>query len=145
MKDADGRQRTAIRGGRYRRASVLRRSRIARRDSGPAGYWGGNLDYNFIREGVTVLLPVFHRGGLLFFGDGHALQADGEAVGSGLETSLDVEVTVRLRKRQKLTGLRVETAEWIVSVHARHAAVAHRRARPERTGGAPADWNEGAV
>ena len=30
--------------------------------SGPAGYWGGNLDYNLIREGATVLLPVFHRG-----------------------------------------------------------------------------------
>ena len=84
--------------------------------SGPAGYWGGNLDYNLIREGVTVLLPVFHRGGLLFFGDGHALQGDGEAVGSGVETSLDVEVTVGLRKGQKLTGPRVETAEWIVSV-----------------------------
>jgi amidase len=84
--------------------------------SGPAGYWGGNLDYNLIREGATVLLPVFHPGGLLFFGDGHALQGDGEAVGSGVETSLDVEVTVGLRKGQKLTGPRVETAEWIVSV-----------------------------
>ena len=63
-----------------------------------------------------MLLPVFHRGGLLFFGDGHALQGDGEAVGSGVETSLDVGVTVGLRKRQKLTGPRVETAEWIVSV-----------------------------
>ena len=41
-----------------------------------------------------MLLPVFHRGGLLFFGDGHALQGDGEAVGSGVETSLNVEVTV---------------------------------------------------
>src|SRR5207248_2130090 len=84
--------------------------------SGPAGYWGGNLDYNLIREGATVLLPVFHRGGLLFFGDGHALQGDGEAVGSGVETSLDVEVTVGLRKKQKLTGPRLETADWIVSV-----------------------------
>ena len=63
-----------------------------------------------------MLLPVFHQGGLLFFGDGHALQGDGEAVGSGVETSLDVQITVGLRKGQKLTGPRVETAEWIVSV-----------------------------
>lgn len=84
--------------------------------SGPAGYWGGNLDYNLIREGATVLLPVFHRGGLLFFGDGHALQGDGEAIGSGVETSLDVEVTVDVRKQQKLTGPRLELPEWIVSV-----------------------------
>jgi amidase len=87
--------------------------------SGPAGYWGGNLDYNLIREGATVLLPVYHRGGLLFFGDGHALQGDGEAVGSGVETSLDVEVTVSLRKGYKLTGPRIETQEWIVSVGSR--------------------------
>jgi amidase len=87
--------------------------------SGPAGYWGGNLDYNLIREGATVLLPVFHPGGLLFFGDGHALQGDGEAVGSGVETSLDVEVTVGLRKGRKLTGPRLETAEWIVTVGAK--------------------------
>jgi acetamidase/formamidase len=84
--------------------------------SGPAGYWGGNLDYNLVREGSTVLLPVYHPGGLLFFGDGHALQGDGEALGSGVETSLDVEVTVGLRKAARLTGPRLETSEWVVSV-----------------------------
>jgi acetamidase/formamidase len=90
--------------------------------SGPAGYWGGNLDFNMVREGATVLLPVFHRGGLLFFGDGHALQGDGEAVGSGVETSLDVEVTVGLKKGRKLTGPRLETDEWIVSIGAKEGA-----------------------
>ena len=86
--------------------------------SGPAGYWGGNLDFNLIGEGATVYLPVFHPGALLFFGDGHALQGDGEAIGSGVETSLDVEVEVVLRKRWKLSGPRVETAAEIVSVGA---------------------------
>ena len=84
--------------------------------SGPAGYWGGNLDYNRVREGSTVYLPVFHPGARLFFGDGHALQGDGEPVGSGIETSLDVEVQVELRKQWKLTGPRLETADHIVSV-----------------------------
>ena len=46
--------------------------------SGPAGSYGGNLDYNEIGEGATVMLPVYHTGGLLFVGDGHALMADGE-------------------------------------------------------------------
>ncbi|MFN0169943.1 MAG: acetamidase/formamidase family protein [Bryobacteraceae bacterium] len=87
--------------------------------SGPAGYWGGNLDYNLIREGNTVMLPVFHPGALLFFGDGHALQGDGEAIGSGVETSLDVEVTVDLRKGGRLTIPRAETPEWIVSIGAK--------------------------
>ncbi|MCC6367712.1 MAG: acetamidase/formamidase family protein [Bryobacterales bacterium] len=90
--------------------------------SGPAGYWGGNMDYNMVREGATILLPVFHEGGLLFFGDGHALQGDGEAVGSGVETSLDVEVTVGLRKGRKLTGPRLETAEWLVSIGGKEGA-----------------------
>jgi amidase len=87
--------------------------------SGPAGYWGGNLDYNLVHEGATVLLPVFHPGGLLFFGDGHALQGDGEAVGSGVETSLDVQIIVKVRKGRQLTGPRVETADWMVSVGAK--------------------------
>lgn len=84
--------------------------------SGPAGYWGGNLDYNLVREGTTVYLPVFHPGGLLFFGDGHAIQGDGEAVGSGVETSLDVEVTVELKKSWRLTGPRAETAADLISI-----------------------------
>lgn len=84
--------------------------------SGPTGYWGGNMDYNMVREGATVLLPVFHEGALLFLGDGHALQGDGEAVGSGVETSLDVEVTVGLRKGRALTGPRLETPDWLVSI-----------------------------
>jgi acetamidase/formamidase len=93
--------------------------------SGPAGYWGGNIDYNLIREGSTVLLPVYHRGGLLFFGDGHALQGDGEGVGSGVETSLDVEVTLNLRKRLNLTGPRLETQEWIVAVGSKENGTLH--------------------
>lgn len=92
--------------------------------SGPAGYWGGNLDYRLVREGNTVMLPVFHAGALLFFGDGHAVQGDGEAVGSGVETSLDVEVQVELRKGQKLNGPRLETASEIVSIGATHEAPA---------------------
>lgn len=84
--------------------------------SGPAGYWGGNIDYNWVREGTTVLLPVFHKGGLLFFGDGHALQGDGEAVGSGVETSLDVTVNVTLRKNARLTGPRAETKDYLISI-----------------------------
>jgi acetamidase/formamidase len=84
--------------------------------SGPAGYWGGNLDYRWIREGTTVMLPVFHPGGLVFFGDGHALQGDGEAVGSGVETSLDVEVTLELRKQYRLEGPRAETAGFLISI-----------------------------
>ena len=39
------------------------------------GSFGGNMDYDGLREGVTVYLPVYVPGALLFVGDGHAAQA----------------------------------------------------------------------
>ncbi len=84
--------------------------------SGPSGPYGGNLDYNKIGEGATVSLPVYHPGGLLFVGDGHALQADGEPTGTGIETSMDVEFVVELKKGAKLAVPRVETADEIISI-----------------------------
>jgi amidase len=84
--------------------------------SGPSGNYGGNLDYNEIGEGAVVMLPVYHPGALLFIGDGHALQADGEPTGTGVETSMDVEFTVDVRKKANLTGPRVETGEYIISI-----------------------------
>ena len=84
--------------------------------SSPSGSYGGNLDYNEIGEGSTVILPVYHAGALLFIGDGHALQGDGEPTGTGIETSLAVEFAVELRKKASLTGPRVETSEYIISV-----------------------------
>ena len=63
-----------------------------------SGRHGGNMDYRGFREGVTVYFPVFVEGALLHVGDGHALQGDGEIVGTGIEISLDVEVTVDVVK-----------------------------------------------
>jgi acetamidase/formamidase len=84
--------------------------------SAPSGSYGGNLDYNRIGTGATVYLPVYHPGGLLFVGDGHALQADGEPTGTGVETSLDVEFSVDLKKKAGLTGPRLETSDAIISI-----------------------------
>jgi acetamidase/formamidase len=86
--------------------------------SGPAGSYGGNLDYNEVREGATVILPVYHQGALLFLGDGHALMADGEPTGTGIETSMDVEFSVDIRKKANLHGPRLENANYIISVGA---------------------------
>ena len=86
--------------------------------SAPSGNYGGNLDYNEIGEGSTVILPVFHPGGLLFLGDAHALMADGEPLGTGIETSMDVEFSVEVQKKAAVTGPRVETAEFLISIGA---------------------------
>jgi acetamidase/formamidase len=84
--------------------------------SGISGNYGGNMDYNRINEGATVVLPVFHPGALLFIGDGHALQADGEPTGTGIETSLDVTFTIGLRKRASVGNPRVEAPDFIAAV-----------------------------
>ena len=86
--------------------------------STPAGSYGGNLDYNRVREAATVILPVYHPGALLFLGDGHALMADGEPTGNGIETSMDVEFDVDVRKGVNLNGPRLETQDEIVSIGA---------------------------
>ncbi len=85
-------------------------------NSGISGPYGGNMDYNEIVEGATVFLPVYHPGALLYLGDGHALQADGEPTGTGVETSMDVQFTVSLRKKANLGNPRLENADYIISI-----------------------------
>jgi acetamidase/formamidase len=86
--------------------------------SAPAGSYGGNLDYNEVVEGAKVIFPVYHPGALLFIGDGHALMADGEPTGTGVETSMDVEFSVEVKKNTKITGPRLETSDYLISVGA---------------------------
>jgi amidase len=72
------------------------------------GAFGGNMDYAGVNQGVKVMLPVNEPGALLFIGDGHALQGEGEVVGTGLETSMDVEFTVQLVKKSPIQWPRLE-------------------------------------
>jgi acetamidase/formamidase len=83
--------------------------------TGYPGVFGGNMDYNQIREGTTVYLPVFTPGALLFIGDGHAAQGDGELTGDALETSMDVEFTVDLITGRATGGPRAENDEYLMS------------------------------
>ncbi|HET7746307.1 MAG TPA: creatininase family protein [Vicinamibacteria bacterium] len=78
------------------------------------GPYGGNLDASDVREGTTVYLPVFHPGALFYFGDGHALQGDGEVCGSGLETSMEVAFRFDLVKKKKIAWPRLEDAEHLM-------------------------------
>lgn len=58
--------------------------------------YGGNMDFYKVKAGATIYLPVFHEGALLYFGDGHAAQGDGEINGDALETSMDFAFTARV-------------------------------------------------
>lgn len=77
---------------------------------------GGNMDYRGFREGVTVYLPVFESGAFFFLGDGHAVQGDGEIVGTGIEISMDVQFTVDLRKGEEIGWPRGENEREIFTV-----------------------------
>jgi acetamidase/formamidase len=77
--------------------------------TGDSGSWGGNMDFNEIIEGATVYLPVSVPGALLYVGDGHAAQGDGELTGNALETSMEVEFTVDVIPRKRIPGPRIES------------------------------------
>jgi acetamidase/formamidase len=79
------------------------------------GGFGGNLDYNDNAQGTTLYFPVFHPGALLGFGDAHGAMGDGEVVGTGLETSVDVTFSVEVIKGYATSQVRGETADYLLA------------------------------
>lgn len=55
-------------------------------------------------------------GALLYLGDGHALQGDGELNGNALETSMSVDFTVDVIPDKRISGPRIETADAVISM-----------------------------
>jgi amidase len=84
--------------------------------TGDSGFYGGNMDFNEIGDGTTVYLPVSNPGALLYLGDAHALQGDGELNGNALETSMDVEFTVDVVEGKRPPEPRLETADEIMAM-----------------------------
>jgi amidase len=84
--------------------------------SGYPGRFGGNMDYNRLTEGVTLYLPVSQPGALLFLGDGHAAQGDGELTGNALETSMDIEFSVDVMPRKSPGMPRAEDDEFLMAM-----------------------------
>jgi acetamidase/formamidase len=80
------------------------------------GRYGGNMDCREIRAGATVLLPVSHGGGGLYFDDCKALMGDGEIVGSP-EVGALVTASAEPRKRPAaMTWPRIETPESMTTL-----------------------------
>ncbi len=80
-----------------------------------SGNYGGNMDFNGVTDGATLYLPVSVPGALLYFGDGHALQGDGELNGNALETSMDVELSVDVIHGKRISN-RIETPTEIIAM-----------------------------
>lgn len=84
--------------------------------SGDSGRFGGNMDFNEVVEGNTVYLPVSQPGALLYLGDAHAAQGDGETTQYALETSMDVEFSVDLIKGRQIGMPRVESPTALMTL-----------------------------
>jgi amidase len=80
--------------------------------SGYLGPWGGNMDYNQFVKGVTIYFPVFQPGALLYLGDGHAAQGDGELTGDALETSTEYSFTVDVVRGKSPPSPRSENGQY---------------------------------
>jgi acetamidase/formamidase len=81
----------------------------------PPGPHGGNTDLSEMVEGSTMFIPVWKPGALIFTGDSHAVQGDGEINLSALETRMqELRIQVVLHKQKNFSWPVAETAtHWI--------------------------------
>jgi len=82
------------------------------------GEWGGNMDAPEASVGHTLFLPVSVAGAMLYVGDGHAAQGDGEVAGTAVEVPMRVRIQVEVLKNQPITWPRFETADSLMTVGA---------------------------
>jgi len=75
-------------------------------NSVPPGPFGGNLDQPELQAGSILFLPVFQKGALVWTGDSHAMQSNGEIDITALETSYEaITLQFIVRKDLKAEGV----------------------------------------
>jgi acetamidase/formamidase len=91
------------------------RAEPGRYSSVPPGPYAGNLDIRDFTEGTSLYVPIFVKGALLWTGDSHAAQGNGEVNLTAVETAYkEMAVTVTVLKDRKLDMPRIETpTHWI--------------------------------
>ena len=80
------------------------------------GWHGGNMDAPDVCPGNTIYFPVNAPGALLYVGDGHAAQGDGEVSGVAVEIPTIGTLTVDLVKGKSISSPRIESQEFIMAV-----------------------------
>jgi len=78
---------------------------------------GSNMDINELQEGATIFIPIFLKGGLVWTGDSHCRQGNGEVNLTALECSFrEIALQLIVRKDMKLEWPRIETkTHWITT------------------------------
>ncbi|HEX7560051.1 MAG TPA: acetamidase/formamidase family protein, partial [Usitatibacter sp.] len=91
------------------------RAQPGRYSSVPPGEYAGNIDIRDFSEGATLYVPVWVKGALLWTGDSHAAQGNGEVNLTAIETAYkEMAVNVSVVKTMKLDMPRIETpTHWI--------------------------------
>lgn len=79
------------------------------------GFFGGNMDTPEVRAGTTVYFPVNVTGGLLYLGDGHAAQGEGEIAGTAAEVAMNVTLEVGLVKGRTIATPRFEDDTYLMA------------------------------
>lgn len=80
------------------------------------GPFGGNMDVPDVKPGNTVYLPVWNSGALVYTGDCHARQGQGELCGVALEITSKVTVVFEVIKDKAIEWPRIESDEAIMVV-----------------------------
>jgi acetamidase/formamidase len=82
----------------------------------PPGPHAGNTDLSEMTEGSTMFIPVWKPGALIYTGDSHAVQGDGEISLTALETRMqELRIQVILHKQKNFAWPIAETAtHWIL-------------------------------
>lgn len=75
----------------------------------PRAQGGGNIDCRDLVAGSTLYLPVTVPGALLYLGDGHAAQGDGEVGGTAIECGMTTEAVLDLVSERPVPGIHAET------------------------------------
>jgi acetamidase/formamidase len=94
----------------------------------PPGPYGGNVDLREQIEGTRLFLPVWKPGALIFTGDSHIAQGDGEVNLTAIESAMrEVRMQVILHKNARLRWPFAETpTHWIPLATDRDLNVAFR-------------------
>lgn len=80
------------------------------------GPFGGNMDVPDVRPGNTLYLPVWNEGALLYTGDCHARQGQGELCGVALEITSKVTMVFDVIKGKGIEWPRIESDDAIMVV-----------------------------
>ncbi|CAN5640699.1 acetamidase/formamidase family protein [soil metagenome] len=80
------------------------------------GPFGGNMDVPDVRPGNTVYLPVWNEGALVYTGDCHARQGQGELCGVALEITSKTTLVFDVIKGQTIEWPRIESEDRIMVV-----------------------------